>query len=81
MLGKDLSDMRSGDLRKAIRRGDKLTTKVVESAAEFAGIGVANLINLLNPEIVVIQLARRFAKLFKCQNGLSCPRPHARVGW
>ena len=54
MLGKDLSDMRSGDLRKAIRRGDKLATKVVESAAEFAGIGVANLINLLNPEIVVI---------------------------
>lgn len=54
MLGKDLSDMRSGDLRKAIRRGDKLATKVVEAAAEFAGIGVANLINLLNPEIVVI---------------------------
>jgi glucokinase len=54
MLGKDLSDMRSGDLRKAIRRGDKLTTKVVESAAEFAGIGVANLINVLNPELVVV---------------------------
>jgi glucokinase len=54
MLGKDLSDMRSGDLRKAIRRGDKLATKVVESAAEFAGIGVANLINVLNPEIVVV---------------------------
>ena len=54
MLGKDLSDMRSGDLRKAIRRGDKLATKVVETAAEFAGIGVANLINLLNPEIVVV---------------------------
>ena len=54
MLGKDLSDMRSGDLRKAIRRGDKLATKVVEAAAEFAGIGVANLINVLNPEIVVI---------------------------
>ena len=54
MLGKDLSDMRSGDLRKAIRRGDKLATKVVEAAAEFAGIGVANLINILNPEIVVV---------------------------
>ena len=54
MLGKDLSDMRSGDLRKAIRRGDKLATKVVETAAEFAGIGVANLINVLNPEIVVV---------------------------
>ena len=54
MLGPDLADMRSGDLRKAIRRGDKFVQKTVEEAAEYAGIGVANLINLLNPEIVVL---------------------------
>ena len=54
MLGKDLKDMRSGDLRKAIRRGDKFVAKVIEEAAEFSGIGVANLINILNPEIVVV---------------------------
>lgn len=54
MLGKDLKDMRSGDLRKAIRKGDKFVGKVVEEAAEFAGIGAANLINILNPEIVVL---------------------------
>lgn len=54
MLGDDLKDMRSGDLRKAIRRGDKFVQKVVEEAAEYAGIGVANLINILNPEIVVV---------------------------
>jgi len=54
MLGPDLADMRSGDLRKAIRKGDKFVEKVVEEAAEYAGIGVANLINLLNPEIVVV---------------------------
>ena len=53
-LGPDLKDMRSGDLRKAIRKGDKFVEKVVEEAAEFAGIGVANLINILNPEIVVV---------------------------
>jgi glucokinase len=54
MLGPDLADMRSGDLRKAIRKGDKFVEKVIEEAAEYAGIGVANLINILNPEIVVV---------------------------
>src|SRR5262249_15901570 len=54
MLGKDLEDMRSGDLRKAIRRGDKFVEKVVEEAAEYTGIAVGNVINLLNPQVVVL---------------------------
>jgi glucokinase len=54
MLGDDLSDLRSGDLRKAIRRGDKFVDRVVEDAAEYIGIGVANLVNILNPEVVVL---------------------------
>jgi glucokinase len=54
MLGPSLDDMRSGDLRKAIRRGDKFVEKVVEDAAEYTGIAVANVINLLNPEVVVV---------------------------
>jgi glucokinase len=54
MLGPKLEDLRSGDLRKAIRRGDKFVAKVVEQAAEYTGIAVANLINLLSPEVVVL---------------------------
>jgi len=54
MLGDDLEDLRSGDLRKAIRRGDKFVDHVVEEAAEYTGIAVANLINILNPEAVVL---------------------------
>jgi glucokinase len=54
MLGPDLTDLRSGDLRKAIRKGDKLVEKIVEDAAEYTGIAVANLVNILNPEIVVL---------------------------
>jgi glucokinase len=54
MLGPSLEDLRSGDLRKAIRRGDKFTAKVVEEAAEYIGIGVANLVNILGPEVVVL---------------------------
>ncbi|MBM3870612.1 MAG: ROK family protein [Verrucomicrobia bacterium] len=53
-LGAELADMRSGDLRKALRRGDKLVEKVVEEAAEYTGIAVANVINLLNPETIVL---------------------------
>src|SRR5438876_3145613 len=54
MLGPDLEDLRSGDLRKAIRRGDKFVDHIVEEAAEYTGIAVANIINLINPEIVVL---------------------------
>lgn len=54
MLGDDLDDLRSGDLRKAIRRGDKFVDKVIEEAAEYIGIATANLINILNPEVVVL---------------------------
>ncbi len=54
MLGPSLEDLRSGDLRKAIKRGDKFVEKIVEEAAEYTGIAVANLINILNPEVVVL---------------------------
>lgn len=53
-LGTDLQDMRSGDLRKALRRGDKLVERVIEEAAEYIGIGIANLVNLLSPQVVVL---------------------------
>jgi glucokinase len=54
MLGPDLADMRSGDLRKALRKDDKLVERVVEEAAEYIGIACANVINLLNPEVIVL---------------------------
>lgn len=54
MLGDDLANMRSGDLRKASRKNDKLVSKVIEEAAYFTGIAVANIINVLNPEAIVL---------------------------
>jgi glucokinase len=54
LLGDDLKDLRSGDLRKAIRKGDTLVEKIVEEASEYTGVAVANLINLFNPEVVVL---------------------------
>ncbi|MHC1763007.1 MAG: ROK family protein [Verrucomicrobiia bacterium] len=54
MLGDNLQDLRSGDLRKAIRRGDKFVDKVIEEAAEYTGIAVGNLMNIFNPDMVVL---------------------------
>lgn len=54
MLGADLDDMRSGSLRKALRKGDKLTEKIIEETAEYLGIGVANLANILAPDTIVL---------------------------
>ncbi len=54
MLGPDLEDLRSGDLRKALKKGDKLVERVIEEAAQYTGIAVANLLNVLNPEVVIL---------------------------
>ena len=54
LLGNDLDDLRSGDLRKAIRRGDKFVDRIVDSAAEYIGMATANLVNIFNPEVVVL---------------------------
>lgn len=54
MLGKDLKNLRSGDLRKALKKNDKLVEEVIRNAAVYTGIMVANLVNLLNPEVVAL---------------------------
>lgn len=54
MLGPELRDFRSGDLRRALRRGDRLVERLILEAAQFLGIAVANLINLFSPEVVVL---------------------------
>jgi glucokinase len=54
IVGKDLSRMKSNHLRKALDAGDKLVKETVADAARYVGIGAANLINVLNPEILVL---------------------------
>lgn len=54
IVGDDLSDMKSSHLRKAMKRGDKLVRKTLDEAARYIGIGAANLINIFNPEYVVL---------------------------
>lgn len=52
--GESITDLKSGDLRKALRKGDKLTARVLQDAARYTGIAVANLVNILSPQTVVL---------------------------
>jgi glucokinase len=38
----------------AARRGDQLAADIVAEAAKYLGIGLANLVNIFNPELIVI---------------------------
>ena len=38
----------------AARRGDRLAADIVAEAAKYLGIGLANLVNIFNPELIVI---------------------------
>jgi glucokinase-like ROK family protein len=50
----DVSSITAEMVANAAKQGDPLAGSVFESAVEYLGIGIANLINILNPEAVVI---------------------------
>jgi glucokinase len=52
--GTDIKNYKSSVYKKAYKKNDEGVIRVVERAAAFLGIGIANCVNILNPEIVVI---------------------------
>lgn len=50
----DISLMRSGLIARALESGDERVAEVVDRAADFLGIGMAALVNIINPEVIVI---------------------------
>ena len=54
MLGPELKDLRSGDLRKALKKDDALVRRVVRDAAVATDIVVGNMVNLLNPQVIAL---------------------------
>ena len=64
--GTDLKEIRSGVLAEAIKAGDTVVEKIVRNAAKHIGIAVANAVNLLAPDIVVLGggLVEAMPKLF-----------------
>jgi glucokinase len=67
MVGDDLDDITAATVYDAANRGDALALEVVRDTARFLGTGVANLLNVFNPDVVVIAggVTRAGDKLFE----------------
>jgi glucokinase len=48
------SNITANTVAAAARQGDALALKIVSKAATYLGIGIANLINIFNPEMIII---------------------------
>lgn len=52
--GSDFSAIKSSVIEKAWREGGSVAVSIVERAARHLGIGMANCVNIFNPELIVI---------------------------
>ena len=50
----DLSALTAEDVYEAAKNGDEYALEVIKDTARFLGAGISNLVNIFNPEIVVI---------------------------
>ena len=65
-VGTDLQNIRSGALANSVEHGDKQVELIVREAARQIGIGVANVVNLMAPDVVVLGggLVKAMPKLY-----------------
>lgn len=54
LVGTDVLEIKSGDLAAAISKGDKSIEDLVRSRARVIGIVLSNLVDFLNPDMVVL---------------------------
>ena len=52
--GTDVDDIKAGDIARAIREGDKAVSRLVRSRANLVGAALANLVDFLNPDLIVL---------------------------
>jgi len=53
-VGGDLRQITAQTVYQAAQEGDELALEVVNDTAKFLGAGIANLVNIFNPEVVVV---------------------------
>ena len=53
-VGGDLRQLTAQTVYQAAQDGDELALEVVNDTAKFLGVGIANLLNIFNPEVVVV---------------------------
>ncbi len=65
--GTDFRKYRSGTIEAALKRKDPQARRIVERAAHWAGVGMANIVNVLDPEAIVLGggIMSRFGELFR----------------
>ena len=54
IAGTDVRDITSGNIAKAIKHGDKAVEKLVRSRAQLLGAVLSNLVDFINPDMVVL---------------------------
>ena len=54
MVSGDLGRLTAATVYEAAQTGDRLALEVVRETARFLGTGIANLLNIFNPEVVVL---------------------------
>ena len=52
--GTDVSEIKAGDLADAIKSGDKAVEKLVRSRMRVLGLALGNLVDFLNPDLIVL---------------------------
>jgi len=50
----DLTKLTAKDVSVAMEQGDEVARRVITQTGEFLGVGIASLVNLLNPQVVVL---------------------------
>ena len=53
-VGTDVNDIRASDIAKSIKNGDKSVKKLVKSRANIVGAALSNLVDFINPDVVVL---------------------------
>jgi len=52
--GRNIHDLTAKDIYRAALEGDKLAREVFKEAGRFLGIGIANIINIMSPEAIIL---------------------------
>ena len=52
--GTDVVDIKAGQLARAIKAGDKAVEKLVRSRASVVGAALSNIVDILNPDMIVL---------------------------
>jgi glucokinase len=54
IVGGDIERVTAREVHRAYRQGDRLAAELVKRAAYYLGVGLTNIVNIFNPEMVVV---------------------------